>query len=731
MTKHTLKVAFIGGLMSIAVLALAACQAATPTIAPDQPPTQPQPTQQVVATPTACPLPVTGGICADLPFSEAWQNSPHADASAEAFVHWDEEDPPEVPANCAKCHSKGGFLDYVGADGSQAFSVDSPAETGTVIDCATCHNAATEGLSTVIFPSGVELTNVGNDAVCLTCHQGTASEAQVNASIEAAGLTGEDEVSPDLGFTNIHYYTAAVSRYGTVVNGGYQYDGKSYDALFEHAAGISECTDCHDSHSLEVRVELCAECHEGADSLEGVREIRYLSSLHDYDGDGDIEEGIPFEIEGLQEVLLAVMQGYAANVSGTPIAYNSQAYPYFFIDTNANGQLDDDEANVPNRFNAWTPRLAKAAFNYQTSIKDPGGYAHGGKYIIQLLYDSIEDLNAALGANAVDIPVLTRTDPGHFDGSAEAFRHWDADGAVPASCAKCHAAEGLPQFITEGANLSLAPSNGLLCESCHSSLTEFTFYEVEEVRFPSGAVLGFEDEPAANLCLNCHQGRESTTSVNARLQNAPDDEILEGLNFINVHYFAAGATLFGTEAKGVYEYEGQTYAGRFTHLPNFDSCAECHDAHALEVEANACIGCHNTAPTARDIRLNLTEDYDGDGDAEEGLYYEIETMRDALYAAIQAYAADTLGTPLIYSAASHPYFFIDTNENGEVDEGEAVRDNSFPGWSPRLLRAAYNFQYALKDPGAYAHNAEYILQVLYDSLRDIGGDDAVSGMTRP
>jgi hypothetical protein len=40
----------------------------------------------------------------------------------------------------------------------------------------------------------------------------------------------------------------------------------------------------------------------------------------------------------------------------------------------------------------WTARLLKAAYNYQVSIKDPGAFAHGNKYIVQLLYDSIEDL---------------------------------------------------------------------------------------------------------------------------------------------------------------------------------------------------------------------------------------------------------------------------------------------------------------------------------------------------
>jgi hypothetical protein len=72
---------------------------------------------------------------------------------------------------------------------------------------------------------------------------------------------------------------------------------------------------------------------------------------------------------------------------------------------------------------------------------------------------------------------------------------------------------------------------------------------------------------------------------------------------------------------------------------------------------------------------------------------------------------------------------MDTNANGVADPEEAVYENGFTGWTPRLLRAAYNYQWASKDPGSFAHNGEYILQALYDSLEDIGGD--VSAMTRP
>jgi hypothetical protein len=100
-----------------------------------------------------------------------------------------------------------------------------------------------------------------------------------------------------------------------------------------------------------------------------------------------------------------------------------------------------------------------------------------------------------------------------------------------------------------------------------------------------------------------------------------------------------------------------------------------------------------------------------------------------LYGAIQVYAADTAGSPIVYDAGSYPYFFIDTNANGSTDQSELSSDNSYKTWTPRLLRAAYNYQWVQKDPGAFTHNGKYILQVLYDSIADVGGD--VTNLTRP
>ena len=56
----------------------------------------------------------------------------------------------------------------------------------------------------------------------------------------------------------------------------------------------------------------------------------------------------------------------------------------------------DQKDGKPVGYSTWTARLLKAAYNYQASVKDPGDFAHNAKYIIELLYDSIDDLNAKI-----------------------------------------------------------------------------------------------------------------------------------------------------------------------------------------------------------------------------------------------------------------------------------------------------------------------------------------------
>lgn len=749
MSKRTKLFLIIGALLVAALMAgcsAAATESAEPTsgVAPTEAVAVEEPTAvpevEEPAEPEVEEAPVAESELV-VPYMEEWAASPHNDAESEAFRHWDEEEGQLIPENCATCHSSTGYVDFLGGDGSEAGVVNAPAAIGTTVNCEACHNQAATNLSAVTFPSGVELTGLGDEARCLVCHQGRASKTQVDAQIERFGAEdldavvepiteGEREVA--FSFINIHYYAAAASLYGSEVHGGYEYDGQTYDAKFDHVPGYDTCIGCHDSHTLEVKMDQCAFCHEGVASSDDLKAIRMLSSAVDYDGDGDVEEGMFYEIEGLQATLMSAIQAYAADVAGTGIVYDVAAHPYWFADADGDGAVDtNDEGSV--RFNSWTPRLLKAAYNYQVSLKDPGNYAHGNKYHVQLLQDSINDLNAAEGMTSpVDTAAMARDDAGHFAGNTEAFRHWDAEGGqVPAACARCHSAYGMPQFVAEGANISVPASNGFLCYTCHNEAEWPALFAFNDVVFPSGARVSFGEGDPNNMCLQCHQGRESTVSVNRAINNsglADDDAGEPGtLGFRNVHYFAGGATLFGTEVQGIYEYEGKTYSGRFMHVQGFDTCTACHDAHVLEPKVDACAGCHNGA-APEDIRQTLTEDYDGDGDVEEGIKGEVDTMIEKLYAALQAAATES-GAGIVYDSHAYPYFFLDADGDGVGDTNDEGRGVGYNAWTPRFLRAAYNFQYAQKDPGAYVHNPTYVMQALYDSIEDLGGD--LTGMVRP
>lgn len=702
--------------LSLLIAALAVCVIFSPTVEPPPCPlVEPCPDCPQVSCPDCPQCPQSNLL---VPFETEWATSPHNDLEAESFRHWDNDKPPEIPSSCAGCHSTPGFIDYMGADGSEIGIVDAPSPVGTTVECSACHNNATLTHDSVVFPSGLELIALGDQAICMECHQGRASKVAVEQAITEAVGDDLDTVDEALSFIDIHYATAAVTRYGTEVKGGYEYQEQQYDPRFDHVQGYQSCTSCHDMHTLQINIDDCAACHTNNAGLEDAEMIRLAGSLNDYDGDGDVEESIKAEISGLQEFLYTNIQAYAEEVAGTPITYDPGRNPFFFND-----------AGRP--YESWTGRLVQAAYNFHLSHMDQGAFAHGGKYLIQLLYDSIADLNAYLNA-PIDLSGLRRDDPGHFAASHASWRLWDEAGEVPASCSKCHSSGGLPAFFSSrGDSYPQPTTSGLSCTSCHDDLSSYTRYEAQQVTFPSGAVVAF-DNLDANLCLVCHQGPESVVSVDELIASsgADDDEVSETLSPLNLHFFAAGAGLFGSQVGSAYEYQGQLYNGRFMHVPGFQDCTECHDTHQLQPKLEECRTCHGTA-TMEDLeQIRLTfVDFDGDGETNTGLAVEIRNMQDALFAALQTYAAEVSGSPIAFDPDSSPYWFIDKNENGIADPGESSSANSYRSWTPRLLRAAYNYAWTVNDPGSFVHNGRYTLQVLYDSLVDIGGD--ISGMSRP
>jgi hypothetical protein len=667
-----------------------------------------------------------------IPYLADWQGSAHNNVTGEQFRHWDDAaaNPDGVPTSCAKCHTSSGYQDFLGVDGSEAGKVDAAvsAKDAQGIQCMACHNAGTISKTTVVFPSGVEV-KAGDDTRCMECHQGRESKVSIDKAIALFGenvdldkvpASVKDDQGNDvtLGFKNVHYFAAAATLYGGMTHGGYEYEGKTYDSKNTHAAGYDSCTGCHNSHTLKVKVEQCTNCHEDVATVEDLKNVRMVSSTPDYDGDGNIEEGMYYEIQGLQETLLAEISKYAKDKAGAEIKYSADTYPYF---------MGTDDKAYPN----WTPRLLKAAYNYQVSMKDPGAFAHGNKYIVQLLFDSIEDLGG-------DVSGLARTDAAHFAGNTLPFRDWDytEDGAanyvVPFGCVKCHTAQGLPTYLNDGGTTvvtsngtttvtglaSLPASNGYMCTTCHVDGAGGDRYSVASVIFPSGKTVSLGGKDAdgkfisddSNLCISCHQGRESTTSMNNALKGKDLDVVDAGVRFKNIHYFAAGATLFGNETMGAYQYEGKEYVGQNMHASDtgkINKCKDCHDVHALKSKVEACETCHDTQDPAA-IRGEATPDYDGDGDMAEGIKGEVDTLAEALYAQMQTYAAAN-GGAIEYKGDAYPYYY-------------GADGKAYATWTPRLVKAAFNYQYTQKDPGSFVHNPKYIIQILIDAIEDLGGN---------
>jgi hypothetical protein len=688
------------------------------------------------------------------PIRAEWARSGHGDIAGEPWRHWDDDG--EISSRCAKCHGPQatdapppdvGLLEYLATGGN---TMSAPLALG--IDCVNCHqtfptiysNLAKFGLSTgvlepVPFPSSEQASLYGPSNICVTCHLGRESGQTVQDEIDA------DDGEGPYGFTNIHYYAAAASFFGGETVGGFQYPGEEYrprNTFPSHPDSLSNCVGCHmtnaeggEMHTWIPAVDTCISCHGGTsfETLTGSPKTN-----HD-------------NIQTLLPELYAAIQSYAADVIGLPIEYNGDRYPYWF----------DDEGG---RYQSFDAQLLPAAYNYQVGLKDPNGFIHNGTYLQQLFYDSIVDLGGSTSVavpgrgeysiEGADIGSALKSQQwqisGHAAAGEEPFRHWDSDyepdgytpSGISASCTRCHSTPGFEEFAMGDSTTGTMPTTTVDCWSCHSNNDLFSNAEtryddlgtnpaLEPVVFPSDdtATLG----NASNMCMGCHQGRSSGVDVDNATANtvvqAPTD--YPSYNFINIHYFAAAATFFGSDVQGGYEYEGSTYRGQNTFV----------GLHTLDGRTLVdCIGCHMNAsddpgdkqrhtflPRVQDCNLchsgGAFQDLSGSpGDN----FREIEALKDDLLAAIQGYAVDGLpqASPVIYDSHAYPYWFKDNGQGANY--GNRYQDFDFD-----MLTAAYNYQVASKDPAGYIHNGTYIEQLMWDSICLMGGDPSTLVPSRP
>lgn len=622
-----------------------------------------------------------------------------------------------------------------------------------------------------------------------------AGDLYVVAAPETAAVLDAQLASSSNSFTNSHYMGAAATVFGADAAGWYQYPftvngtgtaaaAAAYTGTNQHGVSAGKCTSCHDPHTLEVVVtaSTCGRCHFKETDGSPVTNLAELEENRQFGFEGDVDglgtPSLKTALDNNAAKLYAAIQAYATNVSGAGICYTSGSYPYFFLDNGRagsgvpaavanDGVCQPDEAVSANAFNKFTPRLLRAAYNYNFYMREPNAWAHNARYVTEILFDAITDLNNGLPlANKVAFTGV-RSFFGHFGGAEKAnkyatFRYDSGSGFPAATCYQCHGGQkGFAEYLAKQLPplaFSQKQVTGMECTTCHAPTATDTNMkairgDIALVYFPP------QKNPAAvpapgqvafasvnlpenfALCGTCHSGLENKASVDNAIGTTAATSWT--LGFKNPHYLGAAGFMLGNQAHVAYEYAGKTYAG----LPAFwntttngnapgphgsphgASCTGCHDPkgsrHTFEIDTAltvpqgqwygapntlACDGCHVTAAYG-DFRLAPR-------------LANVQALGAQLLTTIQTYATAATN-PVCYDDSSYPYWFKDsgygggTAGNGICEAGEKDRTNNAAVFNPAALKAAYNYKWFKAEPGAYAHNTEYMEQVLIDSILDL------------
>ncbi|HRN62949.1 MAG TPA: hypothetical protein PLF73_10860, partial [Luteimonas sp.] len=305
---------------------------------------------------------------------------------------------------------------------------------------------------------------------------------------------------------------------------------------------------------------------------------------------------------------------------------------------------------------------------------------------------------------------------GHSDAASLAFSNWNEAGVIPPFCAVCHSGTGFRSLhgfdgSAPGLPEHPVPVGGVVdCATCHSP----GLASVTQIAIPSGVMHPVTGTEAA--CMSCHQGMAAGTTIARAVEDKPVDAPDPALDFINPHYATAAATQLGGDGGMGYHYPGKAYSGRFLHAKPVQTCASCHDPHRLTVDAQTCLRCHATG-SAADIRTSRMS-YDGSGDTRKGIRQDISANASRLLDMIEDYAARVAGVPLHYDSGRHPYFFADADGDGIADQADG-KPVHYSAWTPRLLKATYNWKFVGSDTGIHVHNPRYALELLHDSMEDL------------
>ncbi len=293
--------------------------------------------------------------------------------------------------SCSRCHTGGGFANYLDTIGTTNSYIDSADTTYSAITCATCHDPhdATNphqlrAGSDITLDDGTTVTNAGLGGFCMNCHQ--SRNGSVTNSIVKYPL-GQKTWA---GGSSFGVHDSPVADMFEGVN-GWTY-GQNIPSSAHRNSISNTCVTCHmqivatnnpaftkaGGHTWKMdydvvsggvtntvdMVAVCAQCHGPIDSFDLVR--------GDYNGDGVIE-GVQTEVQKLLNKLSTLL----------PPTNNMPGGNYV-----ADGRV---KTSISTRTN-WQSKFLKAAYNWQFVNNDHSLGVHNVAYAVGLLKASISDL---------------------------------------------------------------------------------------------------------------------------------------------------------------------------------------------------------------------------------------------------------------------------------------------------------------------------------------------------
>jgi hypothetical protein len=332
--------------------------------------------------------------CHDSPPNESqgaqWYVSRHAMTTGPSSV------------NCLPCHSGDGFIERRSASNTNYAVVATSNATFAPISCQACHEPHGDTVPTnnphlirlmgaVTMPDGTVVTNAGEGAVCLSCHQnrnGSATNQLVNYPagkptwfggssfgahdnpqgdmIEGINANTYGQAIPSSAHRHAvanlcvgcHMQTVASSDPAFLLAGGHTFN-MSYSLVTTN--GTMLVTNSYD------KVDVCVQCHGQIASFNIPR--------GDLNGDGVIE-GVQTEVQHMLDTLSTLLPNSSGVVDGLVKTRIS-------VTTN------------------WSQQFLKAAYNWQFVSNDGSLGVHNAPFAAGILKASIADLtgNATAGGS--------------------------------------------------------------------------------------------------------------------------------------------------------------------------------------------------------------------------------------------------------------------------------------------------------------------------------------------